>query len=634
MSKLYQECAETTQKLHQAVLALENSCSLLQVSELAGREWFELLRQKLLPQLQDDAFLVVAVVGGTNLGKSVIFNHIAGCRASETSPLASGTKHPVCLVPPNFTESHNLEAIFEGFTLQEWSSSEAALQERDTHLLFWRISEETPENLLVLDTPDIDSDAPVNWQRADHVRRSADVLIAVLTQQKYNDAAVKQFFRRAAEEDKAVLVVFNQCQLPEDDEYWPLWLKTFCDETGVEPEFVYVAPNDRKAAEENRLPFYERTWPVKDETDSASTPNDAANTERDLRGDLSKLRFQEVKLRALRGSLLQLVDLDSGVPAYLDEISRGSQRFQAAADLLSKDRLSQRDHWPAIPNTVLVTEIRTWWQKQRKGWSRKVHEFYNAVGSGVTWPFRFAKQKLQGEQIAPLDEYRTREWKSILDTVEDVYSRLMVLSQSGNSLLESRLEKLLAGTTRVDLLAKLESAHADVDLQAELTELVTSEMNTFREESPKFYQLLSRLDKTAAVVRPATSVVLFLTGFGPAGDAAAHVVTDSAIQSVVHVAGEVTGGTVAAAVGDQAISGTTSSGLGYIEAKFRKMHAAFTARRVQWLLEQLKIHLWEGLLEELTRGATVTSSQPFQDVQILLQELQTRLSVPDRNSNS
>jgi hypothetical protein len=625
MPASFQECAETTQRLHKAVLALENACSLLQISALEGREWFELLRQKLIPQLNDDAFLVVAVVGGTNLGKSVIFNHLAGSRASDTSPLASGTKHPVCLVPPGFTEKHDLAAIFEGFTLREWTTSEAALQEDAEHLMFWRINENTPDNLLILDTPDIDSDAPVNWQRADHVRRCADVLIAVLTQQKYNDAAVKKFFRNAAEEDKAALVVFNQCQLPDDDNYWPLWLNTFSNETGIHPEFVYVAPNDRQAAEEIRLPFYERNWPVESEDGIAKPESPVPNVERDLSADLSQLRFQDIKIRTLRGSLNRLLDSQNGIPTYLEEISKGSRRFQAAGDLLSKDRLARLDHWPAIPNALLVTEIRGWWQTQREGWSKKVHNFYNAVGSGVTWPFRFAKKKIQGEQVPPLDEYRQREWKSIIDTVEEIYSRLTFLSQSGDALLESRLEKLLGGTTRVALIKTLETVHAEVDLQAELSELVSLEMNSFREESPKFYTLLNRLDKTAAAVRPATSVVLFLTGLGPAGDAAAHVVTDSAIQSVVHVAGEVTGGTVAAAVGDQAISGTASSSLGYIEAKFRKLHTAFTGRRVQWLLEQLKTHLWGELLEELAEGATATTSKLYLEVQSILTELRQHI---------
>ena len=132
------------------------------------------------------------------------FNHLAGEAASAVSPLASGTKHPVCLIPEGFTATHDLSVIFPGFELQEWSTAEAALQESEVHRLFWRESGKMPTNLLVLDTPDIDSDARVNWERADHIRRCADVLIAVLTQQKYNDAAVKEFFRKAASEDKDV----------------------------------------------------------------------------------------------------------------------------------------------------------------------------------------------------------------------------------------------------------------------------------------------------------------------------------------------------------------------------------------------------------------------------------------------
>ncbi len=104
---------------------------------------------------------------------------------------------------------------------------------------------------MILDTPDIDSDVQVNWRRADAVRRVADVLIAVLTQQKYNDAAVKRYFRNAAEEGKVVLVVFNQCQLPEDEAYWPLWLDTFCRETGVAPRLLCRAqrPPGRRGGE-------------------------------------------------------------------------------------------------------------------------------------------------------------------------------------------------------------------------------------------------------------------------------------------------------------------------------------------------------------------------------------------------
>ncbi|HUG94439.1 MAG TPA: hypothetical protein VML55_26650, partial [Planctomycetaceae bacterium] len=126
----FRECAASVDRLSRTLLNLERQTGLLKVPPLAGREWFDLLRQKLIPQLRDDAFLVVAVVGGTNIGKSVIFNHVAGCRASATSPLASGTRHPVCLVPPGFADKHNLESIFEGFRLVEWSRAESALEDR------------------------------------------------------------------------------------------------------------------------------------------------------------------------------------------------------------------------------------------------------------------------------------------------------------------------------------------------------------------------------------------------------------------------------------------------------------------------------------------------------------------------
>ena len=102
----------------------------------------------------------------------------------------------------------------------------------------------------------MDSDVTVNWQRARAIRQAADVLVAVLTQQKYNDAAVKQFFRAAVEADKPILVVFNQCDLKADREYWPQWLATFCDQTGAQPELTYVIPYDRRGAEQLRLPFY------------------------------------------------------------------------------------------------------------------------------------------------------------------------------------------------------------------------------------------------------------------------------------------------------------------------------------------------------------------------------------------
>ncbi|MEO1998628.1 MAG: GTPase domain-containing protein, partial [Planctomycetaceae bacterium] len=399
-------CAQTTRELNERLQELEQRVSLLEIPALAGREWFELLKHKLLPQLSDDTYLVVAVVGGTHIGKSVVFNHLAGSRASATSPLASGTKHPVCLVPAGFSERHDLSAVFPGFELTQWADG-LELEEHASHRLFWHTSDQLPENLLVLDTPDIDSDAQVNWTRADNIRHCADVLIAVHTQQKYNDAAVKQFFRKAATENKAVIVVFNQCQLPEDDEIWPIWLTTFADETGIQPEIVYVSPNDRQAAESNQLPFYERQWPP--------AAHDTNSTSQNLCDDLARLRFNDIKLRSLAGSLNHLLDPETGAAGYLREIAESSKRREAAVALLDEQELVQSKSWPNVPNNLLVPEIRNWWHTRRVGWPKHIHGFYDKVGTGITWPFRTVKHKLTGVPPAPEEAYRRQEWETILD---------------------------------------------------------------------------------------------------------------------------------------------------------------------------------------------------------------------------
>jgi hypothetical protein len=116
-----------------------------------------------------------------------------------------------------------------------------------------------------------------------------------------------------------------------------------------------------------------------------------------------------------------------------------------------------------------------------------------------------------------------------------------------------------------------------------------------------------------------------MVGFGPAGDAAAQVAAHSALGSVVHVAGDVVGGTAAAAVGETAVSSGASSLSANLEARFRALHAIFVARRVTWLLEQLQDNLWGSFLEDLQTGAGMCESQEFKAVDELTRKLQTTI---------
>ena len=104
-------------QLTRSIETLAASGQRVGVGPPQGREWFDLLQRKLLPQLQGPPLLIVAIVGGTNIGKSVVFNHLAGETASAATPLAAGTKHPVCLVPPGCDDAELLRRLFEHFEL-------------------------------------------------------------------------------------------------------------------------------------------------------------------------------------------------------------------------------------------------------------------------------------------------------------------------------------------------------------------------------------------------------------------------------------------------------------------------------------------------------------------------------------
>lgn len=618
-----------TRQLDAAIRDLERLSEPLQIAPLAGRGWFELLERKLLPQLTDGLYLIVAVVGGTNIGKSVIFNHIAGFRASSSSPLASGTKHPVCLIPTGFEAHHDLGSLFPAFQLQPWLGSDEALQTHEEHCLFWRSGDDVPSNLIVLDTPDVDSDAPVNWQRADAVRQAADVLVAVLTQQKYNDAAVKQFFRKAAAEDKTAIVVFNRVEFPDDEPYWPLWLKTFCEETGLRPEFVYLAPNDRKAAEAIQLEFHERTWNpnnVATPTSAGNEPGTSSLTQSSegslpLRTVLSQLRFTEIKLRTMRGSLRQLVSEADGVPSYLREIRAKSQQFRDASEIFATRGIVRQADWPAAPNGLIIDEMWKWWDTHREVWTSSIHGFYSQIGRLTIGGIRTLRNQIWGPTQDPMDDYRTAEWDAIVRVIQQVFQQLQIATTLGNQLLTERLERLLAGSTCEAVLQRMREEHNRFDFQQLAKEIVDVEMAILKKDHQDLFGILRNVDRAAAVVRPALTVLLALGG----GIGAEHFLIGAASQSVTHVAVDATAAAGTTVAGETVV-GTAGGLMGQTKAWLLQLHEKFKHQRETWLADKLKEHLLGDLQIELHQGGAIPNSAAYLEVKKLIQQFDDQLA--------
>jgi len=588
-------------RLDCALADLAPVAEVLGVPPPLGEEWHELLTHKLAPQVASRPALVVAVVGGTNIGKSAIFNQLAGENASAVNPLAAGTRHPVCLAPTGFDDEATLARIFNGFTLRRWSSAQDPLDTSDEHFLFWRKGDAVPERLLLLDTPDIDSDAPVNWQRADTIRQSADVLIAVLTQQKYNDAAVKQFFRKAAAADKPIIVVFNQCDLARDRDFWPLWLKTFCDETGAHPELVYVVPYDRGGANSLGLSFHSvgplGTLPPAEESS--------------LRDDLAQLHFDEIKIRTLRGALARVLDREQGAPAYMERIRARSAEFTSATEALSTAEMA-RVQWPVVPPQVLVDEITEWWDLRRSGWSRKVHGTYRVVGRAATWPVRAAWRAANGPPTDPLATFRSRERAAIVEAVQKLLDELDRLRRVGNEMLRPRLEAVLGGESRATLLTRIQAAHAELPaLNDDYRNTLRAELDTWGRDNPRAISFLRSLDHAAAIARPAITVGLLVTGTFIGSDLVGQTVVQIASHGASNLAAEAA---IAGSftVGGEAVVSATSEGVGQAAARlFRSLQARYAESRAAWLSEWLERELVGNLLKDLRRGSEASHSTAY-----------------------
>ncbi|NNJ24214.1 GTPase [Alienimonas chondri] len=624
------EFAAAARRLADSVAELDRQARVLEVPPTTERAWYDTLHGKLLPQLPGPggggAFLVVAVVGGTNLGKSLIFNHLAGYAASSSSKFASGTKHPTCLVPTGFSETHRLEEVFPGFVPVriDADDADAALRADDRDLLFWAESDVVPTNLLLLDTPDVDSDAPVNWARAAKIRTAADVLLAVLTEQKYNDAAVVRFFREAGGAavhgaDAAVVVVFNQVHLPGDEEYWPTWVGTFAERTGIEPDLLFLAPHDAAAAADLRLSFQERPWPPADDADPSRTHASGLGEERggeSLRTALSELHFDEVKLRTLSGAVDRLASPSDGVPAWLAEVRDAASRFAAAGEHLMGELTDSKAKWPPVPASVMVEEVRDWWRGRRTGMTKTVADAYGAVGGLLAQPFRALNRQVRGPAQPPLENYAKDEFALFRRAVERLFTQLESLRET-DPILAPRLAKVLGGSPRAELLERLRTDHAACDLHGELAELVQKEMDAMLVNNPRAGRWLRTLDAAAVMGRPALTVGLLGTGV---------IGTEMAAAGITVVADTLVGG-AAVAAGEAAGAGAGTLTM-KVNAKVARIERRFAESRRAWLERWVRDALLGPLVTDVTHAAGLPDSAAFAAVGDALEELQATSGEP------
>ena len=259
-------------------------------------DWERQLLFKLAPRLAGEGCLIVAVAGGTNTGKSTVFNSLLGASISPVSPYGAYTKHPVIAAPPSRSE----QALEPGTLLPDAFApivldsvpAEAVTDPRQAGMaLFVARSDALPDRIVLLDTPDIDSVVKENWELAKSIREAGDVLVAVLTGQKYADSIVVEFFQEALRSGRLVIPLMNMADdAPSDHEVTRRQLGEFLNYICVEEGDAAFSP---PAFIMPRLPENERATPPQPCALDKSTTTlmayleslDAVNLKRKILGD-------------------------------------------------------------------------------------------------------------------------------------------------------------------------------------------------------------------------------------------------------------------------------------------------------------------------------------------------------------
>jgi len=162
----------------------------------------------LLPRLrQSGAPILVALVGSTGAGKSTLMNTVVGKQVSATGIRRPTTNSPVLACHPDdmrwFAENVFLP------TLPRVRQQGLAMPGRDG-LLVLAASEEMPQGVAILDTPDIDSVVEAHHEFAHQFLDASDLWLFVTTARRYADAAVWEMLKDARDRGAALAVALSR----------------------------------------------------------------------------------------------------------------------------------------------------------------------------------------------------------------------------------------------------------------------------------------------------------------------------------------------------------------------------------------------------------------------------------------
>jgi len=590
------------------VRRLQPFAESLGVEPADGTAWWAALFTKLLPQLEVEPLLVVAICGGTNTGKSLLTNTLAGAELSRSIPEAARTRHPVACLPAGLAGRIDLAAFFPGFVPVPWRTEDDPLADDPRNLLVWRerrTGETTRRQIILLDTPDIDGTLRENVSRAELIRDTSDVIVAVLTEQKYNDAVVRDFFRAAAASGKPLLVVVNMVDWPRQRGLIPGWVRTFEQETGAVAEAIFAVPYDAAAAAAGRIEFHGLQ-------ESATIVGGAA----DPVAALAAAETNELKLRALRGAVATVLDEGAGLPAWLTAVEAAGRNWQEAQRLLTTE-VHVEIQLPQPPADLVWDEIWAWLKPRRSGFDLTVSRAYATLGRGVRWAA--GRVGLVPTPARQREDFAASERDALKRALGTFIERLDACCRI-NREVDRLFGPRVRSAARAAWFADLERRQRELPLMSEdYRQQVRAELDRFADSHPDTVRWILTGLNVGAAVRPAVTVALWSAGAAVVPAAAA---TAGGLSTLVHHVGDVVVGTAASLAGEGAIGATVAG----IKPLLDRLFAGWAVERGRILAETLQLVVLGEGLDEVERRAAAGARPELAELRQLLSRCRGQLT--------
>lgn len=311
-----------------------------------------LLQSKVIPELEADLDLpvFVGVQGGTNTGKSTVFNALCGKILSPSLVVASATKHPLVSVHERWRAAFLEKKPFPGLECRELSDPRELIVDGDrTELVYFRFHDDArAEAVALMDSPDFDGALQTNAEAAARIAAISDLTIFVTTVQKYKDRLLLDELRRLLVMKGKVLCIFNLIEEP-------IVFETVLDDLrgALEPELA----SDRERLEALRIPPSRAKHPEDDVRQALELP---------VLDRITAFEPRELKVRTLQKTLERVLQLAgetvarlSGEASFKREMKRlaESAAEDSARDYAASFHLALPEETLAIQKILRLTEL-------------------------------------------------------------------------------------------------------------------------------------------------------------------------------------------------------------------------------------------------------------------------------------